>query len=224
MEKKPLKDEVYKALRHDILTGKMPGGTHTTESGIAKRLNVSRTPVKEALQRLTQERLITSLPRAGYIIETLSDEDIQDLFTARFEIEALAVKKAVRFITVDELKMLEDNIDMTKACIKSGELQKMTELDLEFHTVLYKASRSKTFYRICKNLGDLTMKYRHGLNLVRDLWKEAIENHTIIYQALLAKDEEKAVQAITVHGEQAKAQLLDIMKKVRSDSFFKEEI
>ncbi len=224
MEKKLLKDKVYKALRQDILTGKIPGGTHTTESSLARHLNVSRTPVKEALQRLSQEKLITSLPRAGYIIETMSDEDIQDLFTARFEIEALAVRKAARFVTVDELKMLGDNIDRAKTCIKSGELQKMTELDLEFHTVLYKASRSKTYYRICKNLGDLTMKYRHGLNLVRDLWKEAIENHTIIYQALLAKEEEKAVQAITDHGKQAIAQLRDIMKKIRSDSFFKEEI
>ncbi|MFA5904029.1 MAG: GntR family transcriptional regulator [Desulfobacula sp.] len=224
MERKSLKEKVYKALRHDILTGKMPGGTHTTESGIAKSLNVSRTPVKEALLRLTQEKLITSLPRAGYIIETLSDEDIRDLFTVRFEIEALAVRKAARFVTGDELKMMGDNIDKAKTCIKSGELQKMTELDLEFHTILYKASRSKTYYRICKNLGDLTVKYRHGLNLVRDLWKEAIENHTIIYQALLAKDEEKAVQAITDHGKQAIAQLLDIMKKIRSDSFFEEEI
>ncbi len=224
MEKKSLKDKVYKTLRYDILTGKIPGGTHTTESNIAKDLNVSRTPVREALQRLTQERLITSLPRAGYIIESMSDEDIQDLFTARFEIEALAIRKAVRFITVDELKLLEDNIARAKTYTKSGELHKMTELDLEFHTILYKASRSKTFFRICKNLGELTMKYRHGLNLVRGLWEEAIENHTTIYRALLLQDQDKAVKAIAIHGEQTKAQLLDIMKKVRSDSFFQDEI
>ncbi len=222
MEKKPLKDKVYQSLRHEILTGKIPGGTHTTETSIAKHLNVSRTPVREAMQRLVQEKLIISLPRAGYIIETLTDEDIQDLFTTRFEIEVLVVKKAIQFITVDELNLLGDNIDQTRACINSGELQKITDLDLEFHSMLYKASRSKTLYRICRHLGDLTMKYRHGLNLVRDLWKEAITNHTTIYQALLEKDEVKAVQAIQVHGDQARAQLLDIMKKIRSDSFFQD--
>lgn len=223
MDKKLLKEKVYKNLRYDILTGKIPAGSHITESGIANHLGLSRTPIKEALQRLTQEKLISSLARAGYIVETMSDEDIQDLFTARFEIEALAVKKAARQITVDELKLLNDNIDMAKVCIKSGDLQKLTDLDLEFHTILYKASRSKTYFRICKNLGDLTMKYRHGLNLVSDLWKEAIENHTTIYQALLEKDEDKAFKAIVVHGEQAKKQLLDIMKKIRSDSFLMEE-
>jgi DNA-binding GntR family transcriptional regulator len=224
MENQALKDKVYQTLRYDILTGKIPGGTHITESTVAKRLDVSRTPVREALQRLTQEKLVTSLPRAGYIIENMSDEDIQDLFTARFEIEALTIRKAVRFITDDELKMLADNIDETTKSIASGELQRVTELDLEFHSIVYKASRSRTFYRICRNLGDLTMKYRHGLNLVKGLWKEAIENHTTIYQALLSRDQEKAVRAISVHGEQAKAQLLDIMKKLRSDSFFQDEI
>ena len=224
MDKLTLKEKVYRILRNEILTGQIPGGTHITESIISKRLDVSRTPVREALQRLHQEKLVVPLPRAGYMIEDLSDEDIQDLFSARFDIEVLAIKKAVQYITSDELRGMEENIEKTRACILSGELQKVTELDLEFHAIIYRASRSKTFYRICKNLGDLTMKYRHGLNLVQELWKEAIENHTAIYQALCAKDEERAIQAITRHGEQAKYQLLDIMKKVRSDSFFKDEI
>jgi DNA-binding GntR family transcriptional regulator len=224
MENQPLKDIVYKSLRYDILTGKILGGTHITESSIAKRLDVSRTPVREALQRLTQEKLVISLPRAGYIVEDMSDEDIQDLFSARFEIESLVIKRAVKYITDNELSMMKQNIDIAKACIQSGELQKMTELDLEFHAMIYKASRSKTLFRICQNLGELTMKYRHGLNLVRDLWEKIIENHTSIYEALAAKNEDKAVKTIVSHGEQARYQLLDIMKKVRSDSFFMDGI
>jgi len=223
MEKLSLKEKAYQILRNDILSGKIPGGTHITESIIAKRLDVSRTPVREALQRLTQERLVVSLPRAGYIIEDMSDEDIQDLFSARFEIEEFVIKRAVQYITADELALMAENIEKTKASIKSAELQRMTDLDLEFHSMIYKASRSKTFYRICKHLGDLTMKYRHGLNLVKDLWEEAVENHTSIYQALLMADQDKAVRAIARHGEQAKYQLLDIMKKVRSDSFLNDE-
>jgi DNA-binding GntR family transcriptional regulator len=224
MEIEPLKDKVYKTLRYDILTGKIPGGSHITESAMAKQLDVSRTPVREALQRLTQEKLITSLPRAGYLIENMSDEDIQDLFSARFDIETLVIKKAVQYITAEELNLMADNIERTKACILSGELRRMTDLDLEFHAIIYQASRSKTFYRICRNLGDLTMKYRHGLNLVRDLWKAIVETHTMIYTALLERDEQKAVQAIARHGDQAKAQLMEIMKRLRSESFVRNEI
>lgn len=219
MDNRQLKDKVYTNLRLDILTGKIAGGTHLTESGIANRLEVSRTPVREALQRLTQEKLIIPLPRAGYLVEDLSDDDIQDLFTTRFEIEVLVVKRAVHQISKDELERMAKNIEETKYCIQSGELQQMTALDLEFHAIIYKASRSKSLYRICSNLGDLTMKYRFGLNLVGDLWDEIIEHHTSIYQALLEHDQEGGVTAITRHGEQAKTQLLDIMKKLRLDQF-----
>lgn len=224
MKKIPLKEKVYKTLRYDILTGKIPGRTRITESNIARRLNVSRTPVREALQRLTQERLVISLPKAGYIIEDMSDDDIQDLFSARFDIEALITFKATNYITDTELEIMCRNLEKAKTCLKANDLKKMTDLDIEFHSIIYKASRSKTFYRICKNLSDLTMKYRYGLNLSADIWNEAIENHMAIYKALLARDKKLAAKAVNFHAEQVKSQLLDIMKKVRSDSFFLEDI
>lgn len=221
---KPLKEIAYQSLRNDILTGKIPGGTHITESSISNQLNVSRTPVREALQRLTQEKLITALPRAGYIVEDMSNEDIQDLFSARFEIEALMIKKAARYISADELKMLEENIKKARQYIKSGEHEQVTMLDLEFHTIIYRAARSRTFYRICKNLGELTMKYRHGLNLADDLWEEAINKHESILEGLRSKDEQTAKNAMEAHGEQVRMQLLEIMKKVRSESFFRDDL
>ncbi|MCF6248872.1 MAG: GntR family transcriptional regulator [Desulfobacula sp.] len=219
-----LKEKVYKTLRYDILTGKIPGGTRITESNIANLLDVSRTPVREALQRLTQERLITPLPRAGYIIEDMSNDDIQDLFSARFDIEVLVTRKAAQYITDEELEMMKENLQKAKTCINANDLTRMTDLDIKFHTIIYTASRSKTFYRICRNLSDLTMKYRHGLNLRADIWDEAIKNHVAIYEALFDKDKDKAARAVTLHSEQVKSQLLDIMKKVRSDSFFRDEI
>ena len=224
MENLSLKEKVYKTLRFDILTGKISGGTHITESNIASRLNVSRTPVREALQKLTQEKLIISIPKVGYIVEIMSNDDIQDLFSARFDIEVLVTQKATQYITPSELEMMAENIEKSKACIKSGALEKITELDFEFHSILYKAARSKTLYRICKNLGDRTLKYRHGLNFIPKVWDEAIDNHIGIYQALLAKNNDQAAKADRIHAEQVKSQLLDIMKKVRSDSFFEEEI
>ncbi len=219
-----LKEKVYKTLRKDILTGKIPGGTHTTESSIAKQLDVSRTPVREALQRLAQEKLIKPLPRAGYIIEDMSYDDIKDLFSARFDIESLVIGKAIQYIADSELEMLKKSLVNQKKCISDNDFRTMTDLDVEFHSIIYKASRSKTFYRICKNLSDLTIKYRHGLNTGTDVWNESIQNHTTIYEALLERDQEKAVTAISDHAKQVKSQLLGILKKVRSDSFYQDEV
>jgi len=218
-----LKEKGYKTLRKDILTGKIPGGTHTTESSIAKQLDVSRTPVREALQRLAQEKLIKPLPRAGYIIEDMSYDDIKDLFSARFDIESLVIGKAVQYITDSELETLKKSLVNQKKCISDNDFRTMTDLDVEFHSIIYKASRSKTFYRICKNLSDLTIKYRHGLNTGTDVWNESIQNHATIYEALFERDQKKAVTAISDHAKQVKSQLLGILKKVRSDSFYQSE-
>ncbi|MCF6248173.1 MAG: GntR family transcriptional regulator [Desulfobacula sp.] len=223
MKKESLKIKVYKSLRLDIVSGKLTGGTRITETAIAQELNVSRTPVREALQKLAQEKFLLAIPKAGYIVEDLSDNEIQDLFTTRMEIEQIAIQKAIEHITVKELKVLDDNLEQTKACIKAREEFKITKLDIEFHTVIYKAARSKSLFRVCKNLSDLTIRYRHGLNLVPNLWTELLQQHIKIYQALISKNSRKTMEAIALHAQLEKSSLMDLMQKVRSDAFTKED-
>jgi len=223
METNSLKDKVYKSLRQDIISGKLAGGTRITESEVAAKLKVSRTPVREALQKLLQERLLKSIHRAGYLVEDLSDDEIQDLFNIRMEVELIAVKKAIRQITVDELKQLDDNLEATKALIKSGETQFITNMDIEFHATIYKAARSKVLYRICKKLSDLTLKYRSWLNQDKNLWNEALQHHLNIYQALISKDEAGALKATMQHLIQAHVNITNFMKKMRSDAFSDED-
>ncbi len=223
MSSESLKVKVYKSLRLDIVSGKLKGGTRITEIAVAQSLGVSRTPVREALQKLAQERFLKSIPKAGYMVEDLSDNEIQDLFTTRMEIEQIAIQKAMDNITVDELKELDDNLEQTKTFIKSGEHFKITELDIGFHTIIYKAARSKSLFQICKNLSDLTIKYRHGLNLVPNLWNELLQQHIKIYQALLTKDKSQTTQIIEQHAAYEKSKLMEVMKKVRSDAFLTDD-
>lgn len=224
MTKNSLKTQVYKSLRLDIVSGKIKGGTRITETAIAQELNVSRTPVREALQKLASEKFLKAIPKAGYLVEDLSDNEIADLFTTRMEIEQIAIEKAIENITVDELKALDDNLEQTKACIKAGSQFKVTELDIDFHTIIYKAARSQSLFRVCKNLSDLTIRYRHGLNLIPNLWVELLQQHIKIYQALLSKNSEKTKAALALHADLEKSSLMDLMKKVRSDAFTEEEI
>jgi len=223
MKNESLKTKVYKSLRLDIVSGKLTGGTRITETAVAEQLNVSRTPVREALQKLAQEKFLTAIPKAGYIVEDLSDNEIQDLFTTRMEIEQIAIQKAIEHITVDELKLLDDNLEQTKACIKAREDFRITELDIAFHTIIYKAARSKSLFGVCKNLSDLTIRYRHGLNLVPNLWAELLQQHIKIYQALISKNSDQTMEALTRHARLEQESLMDLMRKVRSDAFVDED-
>ena len=219
MKKISLKTKVYQSLRLDIVSGKLANGTRITETQVADSLNVSRTPVREALQRLSQEKMLTAIPKAGYIVEDLSDNEIQDLFTTRMEIEKIAIQKAIENITHAELLQLKDNLEKTKTCIQAREDFKVTELDIEFHTIIYKAARSRSLSSVCKNLSDLTIRYRHGLNLVPNLWDELLQQHVKIYQALMSKNSKQTAKALTRHTQLEQQNLLNLMQKVRSDSF-----
>lgn len=223
MKNDSLKIKVYKSLRLDIVSGKIAGGTRLTETAIAQELDVSRTPVREALQKLAQEKFLKAIPKAGYIVEDLSDNEIQDLFTTRMEVEQIAMQKAIENITVEELKLLDDNLEQTKACIRDKREFKITELDIEFHTIIYTAARSKSLFRVCKNLSDLTIRYRHGLNMVPNLWSELLRQHIKIYQALISKNPEQTTEELANHARLEKDSLMGLMKKVRSQSFADEE-
>jgi len=223
MKKKSLKTKVYKALRHDIVSGKIKGGTRVTEVAVAESLKVSRTPVREALQKLAQERLLISIPKSGFMVEDLSDDDIQDLFTIRTDIEQIAVSKAIQYITAEELKALDDNLEKTKTAIKTDKDLVLTELDAQFHSIIYTAARSRSLFRVCKNFSDMTLKYRHGLNRTASLRSRMLKHHLEIYQALIAKNAESAAQAMADHGKEAKTHLKVVMKKIRSDNFDRDD-
>ncbi len=155
-----LTSRVYKDLRADILTGRIKGGTRLVESNLAADMQVSRTPIREALHKLALEGLLYSIPRAGYIVEEMSDSDIQDLFTTRITIEQIAARLAVGKILENELKQLEDNLKRTDEVLRLGLTGKMTDLDMEFHGIIYRATRSKTLFQICQTLSEHTLRYR----------------------------------------------------------------
>ena len=217
-EKSSLTEQVYHDLRHGIITGAIPGGSRLVETSLASQMKVSRTPVREALHKLALEGLLYSIPRAGYIVEEMSDHDIQDLFTTRTAIEQIVVKWAVEKITPQELELLEKNLERTAEVIKSGETKMMMTLDNEFHQIIYKAARSKTLFKISQTLSDHTFKFRQACIHIPDIAQRAKEGHCEIYKALKSQDSQKAEMAVEAHLNIVKKDILDHLEKLRQDS------
>lgn len=219
MKKISLRQKVYTHLKQEILSGKYPEGSRLTENEIADNLAVSRTPVREALQKLSQEKLVIPLPKAGYLIQELSDNEIKDIIQTRMQIEQLACIQACKKITAEEIKALDDNLELAKAAIRSKNHLQAAELDVDFHQIIYRAARSKTLFRICKNLSDLTMRFRYQLHTKDALCSESLKHHINIYQALLSKDQQKISTAVEHHFLTAAGYVVDMMPKQRSDAF-----
>jgi DNA-binding GntR family transcriptional regulator len=168
-------------------------------------MNVSRTPVREALHKLALEGFLYSIPRAGYIVEETSETDIKDLFTTRTAIEKIAVKWAIEKITPEELERLEMNLQKTDDVLKSGGTELMMDLDAEFHQIIYQAARSKTLYKISQTLSELAERAKQG--------------HMKIFQAIQAKDSTKAEEMVEDHLDTVTSDILNQLEKMRQEAF-----
>jgi DNA-binding GntR family transcriptional regulator len=214
-----LTEQVYRNLRHGIITGAIGGGTRLVETTLASEMNVSRTPVREALHKLALEGFLYSIPRAGYIVEETSESDIKDLFTTRTAIEKIAVKWAIEKITPEELQRLEMNLKKTDDILKSGATESMMDLDAEFHQIIYRAARSKTLYKITQTLSDHTLRFRLACIHIPELAQRARQGHMKIFQAIQARDSTKAEEMIEDHLDTVTNDILNQLEKMRQDAF-----
>lgn len=217
-----LTEHVYNDLRSAIITGNIAGGTRLVEASLALEMKVSRTPVREALHRLAVEGFLYSIPRSGYIVVEMSDYDIEDLFVTRLAIEQLAAKVAVEKITPVELEQMELNLKVTEEKISYGNTEDLTKLDVEFHGLIYKATRSKMLFHICKSLSDHSLKYRIALIHIPEFAKKTRDGHHEIYKAFLEKDKGKLEKAIESHLKLAKEDIMKMLEKTRHETFLQE--
>jgi DNA-binding GntR family transcriptional regulator len=219
-----LTHKVYKKLRLDVITGKIPEGSRLVESTIAEEMKVSRTPVREALQKLTSEGLLFPIPRAGYIVEEMSEDDIYDLFNTRMSIEQLAAKQAIEVIANEEIESLKQNLQKTDEILKNSQTEKMIDLDIEFHHIIYKASRSKKLYQICKTLSENTLKYRNACIHIPDIAQRAAEGHRKIYEAIRSKDPQMVDQSIENHIMLTIKDIIAFVRRTKQESFMKNDL
>src|SRR5580765_548059 len=98
---------LYQSLRSEILTMLLPPGTILVENALAARFSVSKTPIREALALLQQDRLVDSLPRKGYLVTAVTVEDQRELIELRAAIDGAAAELAAPRITPQELDALE---------------------------------------------------------------------------------------------------------------------
>ncbi len=216
---KSLKDDstsvthrIYKELRMAILTGEIPAGERLVELDLAAKMKSSRTPVREALQKIASEGLVYSIPRAGYIVGEMSESEIQDIFEARLAVEQAAAKLALERITPEELGELEISLKNSEESVKRGVKDQMIGFDTEFHEILCGASRNQRLIQFGQMLRDHLLKYRiFGLR-VSEMARGAVSEHVQIFKALQSKDQEELEHSISKHLENSKQNILILLR------------
>ncbi len=197
-----LADQVYEVLETDILSGKYSRGDLLTENKLCEILGVSRTPIREALRRLEQEKLIRESGK-GSVVIGITEKDLADIFTIRRQIEGLAVGLAAQNSTDEEIEELKSALELQEFYLAKNNAEEIKTMDNRFHEILYKISGSVTFYSILLSLHKKVQKYRKASIQSKSRAKESVEEHRQIFDALVARNKEKAILYASQHVENA---------------------
>ena len=200
--------KVYAALRRDILSCHIVPGQELSESDLATRFRMSKTPVREALAKLRTEGLVKTFPRRGYQVASVTFQDMKELFEVRTMLEAHAAELASARITprgIDELRALSDVI-YDRA--EQPSLHRFVQANRDFHEAIAVASRNVRLHAmIMQTLDELQRFFYLGARL-RDVADETVDAHKLLIDAFNMRDGARARKIMIEHNDATQKGLL----------------
>ncbi len=203
-----LADQIFERLETDILIGKYAQGDVLTENQLSENLGVSRTPIREALRRLQQEKLVADSSR-GMVVLGISLDDIKDIYAIRIPIEKMALERFISTLTDEKLRKLKDIIDVQEFYGNRKDAEHITYQDNEFHETIYENCGSVIIGETLINLHRKVVKYRKASIENSGRAEKSIGEHKAIYEAIAAKDVESAVKLLIEHIKNAENSILN---------------
>ena len=159
-----LADQVFEKLEDDIIAGVYPRGEILTELKLVEQLGVSRTPIREALRRLEQERLIQDSGK-GSVVLGITTQDLIDIMEIRQRIEGVAAFYATQRITPEGIEELKGIHELQQFYYEKMDMERLREMDDKFHDAIYRCSGSSVLCDTLRPLHKKTQRYS-----IRALW------------------------------------------------------
>lgn len=192
-------DTIYKLLKEEILQNRLTPNERLTELQLAERFGSSRTPVREALRRLSEEGWIILRPHRGYSVRSYTVKEIEDIYEIRNALERLAVRLVIERGDNKILEPLIDRWENMTPGESSGTGVEMLEADEEFHYSLAVASGNGQLPSQLQRINEQIRIVRRIEYTLRDLAEHTIQNHRRILALIMAGDTAGAKQAIDEH-------------------------
>jgi len=205
---KTIRRRVYEHLREQLLNGEIAPPEHLIEAKIAKALGTSRTPVREALHSLELEGLIESIPRVGYVVKPISEQEFEEICEIRMAIEGVAARWAMEKANKNLIEELKKNISISDLKVSKGDAKAFIDLDARFHEIIARYSGSQRLLELAQTLRRHMLRYRIQSIYSVDNVLRAIGGHRGILRAIEKRDLEEVNKAIRNHMEQVKRDVL----------------
>jgi DNA-binding GntR family transcriptional regulator len=194
-----LRDRIYTSLKHAIITGQRGPGERLIEEAVAADMGTSRTPVREALQKLEKEGLIFRRPNLGFAVKGVTEEEVDDILDLQCVLEGHAGRLAASRITKDELRSLNDLIRRQEACLARSDTETFIRLDGEFHDALHRAAKNARLYDLVQGLRDSIDRYRVIVFRSRASLDLSVKDHKEMVSLMRTRNGRKIEKLIRTH-------------------------
>jgi DNA-binding GntR family transcriptional regulator len=185
----------YRALWNDIVRGRIEFGAQLRPDTIAEQLDISTTPVREALHRMETDGLIVKLPYRGWFVREFSEQEVRELYEMRAALESFSVKLACKRITDEELAWLREHQRLGEAALKTGDMEEYRIYNRDLHAAVMESARNAY---LSSAMGQLTLQSQVLMaKTIRLVGRpsRAIEEHRDLIELIAARDE-RAAQAL----------------------------
>lgn len=189
--KKDLKEDFQKLierLENMILTGVFQPRERLVEVNLSKELEVSRFWVRDAFKILEAKGLIEVIPYKGAIVCDVDENEIENIFEVRVELESLATRKAAENAQKSDIKHLKGLSKKFEECVKDGDLGKMISANEDFHNYIYELAKNQTLIQVINHLKAQSHILRYHAWASPDVTKRIQKEHEIFIGAIDSKD------------------------------------
>lgn len=207
-----LADQIFEKLENDIIVGVYPRGEILTELRLVEQLGVSRTPIREALRRLEQERLIEETGR-GSLVLGITENDLLDIMNIRQRIEGLATYYATLNMTQDGLSELGHIMDLQDFYYEKRDTEHLRQMDDAFHDAICRLSKRTVICDTLLPLHRKTQRYRKASMEDAHRLVSMVAEHHGIYDAIVSGDEKLAEKLTAEHINNATENMKERMNR-----------
>ena len=199
-----LADFVFETLENDILSGVYKRGDTLTELKLCERLGVSRTPIREALNRLKEQQLVSATSSHSVVVRGVSEQDLVDIYEIRLRIEGYATRLCAERITDEQLQQLREIVALQEFYTERGGASHIRDMDSRFHELVYQYCGSDMLQSMLSDLHHKVLRYRKLSVEHPERARVAVREHADILRALECHDGEAAERLTILHINNAK--------------------
>ncbi|EAP77485.1 MULTISPECIES: GntR family transcriptional regulator [Roseovarius] len=192
-------DNIAEALEERIFNGTYPNGERLDEVRLAEQFGVSRTPLREAFQRLALSGLVELIPRRGAFVRQPGPIELMEMFEVMSELEAICGRLAARRITEEALAELRDANSKCKAAVAANDTDRYYTENERFHRVIYRQSGNGFLEQEAAKLHKRLKPFRRQQLRFRGRMGQSMAEHEAIVAALSAGDSDRAGQVLRDH-------------------------